>query len=387
MKSDHKVLREWAGKDGVPWTKTHTFFANIGGFAVKGRRHGDPEDPSLGTHSNSSAPLSTHPKFPKSQTVDESRPAIQQEFSDVAEKWTEETLQAGERHLQYRGTYVHLITEDIIQLRKAKILPSLPYITAVEINDRNKSDAFVQMIAIGQLLSTIIQILIRASRGLAVSQLEVAVVAFALCAIVVYGLNWSKPQGVKTPIVILNYSTPIPGRVLRYVERKDQSIKNTLDELAGDNLFACLNRSRVRRLPGHPISNLMGTSTSPSSHITTDVMGLFIGSVVFGGIHVFAWNFTFPTKYEQMAWRVTSTFCAGVIPAFTLFAMLMCPVLVCFDSLKYLSRRFYALLEYLIPPLYVLARLFMIVEMFRCLLYLPPSAYILTWASNIPQIG
>jgi hypothetical protein len=36
---------------------------------------------------------------------------------------------------------------------------------------------------------------------------------------------------------------------------------------------------------------------------------------------------------------------------------------------------------------YVLARLFMIVETFRALFFLPPSAYIATWASNVPHIA
>jgi hypothetical protein len=36
---------------------------------------------------------------------------------------------------------------------------------------------------------------------------------------------------------------------------------------------------------------------------------------------------------------------------------------------------------------YVAARLFMLVEIFRTLLYLPPDAYISTWASNVPHVA
>jgi len=391
VNADHKTIEGLAKKDGVPWTKTHTFFANIGGFAVKGRRYGDLEIPAPGTQSNQPSPIFPYPGMPKSDNVDG---ATQQEFFgdrnviDLAEKGPEQTDQVDMgRPLQYHGNYIHLITEDIIQLREANILPSLPYITADEINDKSKSDAFVRMIAICQILSMAIQILIRASKQLAVSQLEIAVVAFALCAIVIYIINWSKPQGVKIPIVILNYSTSIPDKVVRSVGRKDTLVKNTIHDLIWDFQYECLGRTQRQQYPGHPISNIMGTSTSGSSKITRDVIGLFIGSAVFGGVHIFAWNFAFPTWYEQIGWRVTSTFCAGIIPSFVILAVLMYPFLICSDSLKYLVRRFYKLLEYLIPPLYVLARLFMIVEMFRCLLYLPPSAYVSTWASNIPQIG
>ena len=37
--------------------------------------------------------------------------------------------------------------------------------------------------------------------------------------------------------------------------------------------------------------------------------------------------------------------------------------------------------------LYILARLFLMVEIFRTLCFLPPEAYVATWASNIPHIA
>jgi hypothetical protein len=40
-----------------------------------------------------------------------------------------------------------------------------------------------------------------------------------------------------------------------------------------------------------------------------------------------------------------------------------------------------------ISIVYVLARLFLIVEMFRILCFLPPDAYLSTWATNIPHLA
>lgn len=37
--------------------------------------------------------------------------------------------------------------------------------------------------------------------------------------------------------------------------------------------------------------------------------------------------------------------------------------------------------------LYILARLFLIVEVFRSLLYLPPGAFIETWSGSFPHFG
>jgi len=37
--------------------------------------------------------------------------------------------------------------------------------------------------------------------------------------------------------------------------------------------------------------------------------------------------------------------------------------------------------------LYILARLFILVEIFRSLCFLPPDTWVATWATNIPHIG
>ena len=66
-----------------------------------------------------------------------------------------------------------------------------------------KPDSLVRIIAVGQILWVSIQILIRATRHLAVSQLEIAVVAFASCAVTMYGLNWRDVSGQSTSAVNL----------------------------------------------------------------------------------------------------------------------------------------------------------------------------------------
>jgi hypothetical protein len=36
-------------------------------------------------------------------------------------------------------------------------------------------------------------------------------------------------------------------------------------------------------------------------------LGLLVGSVVFGSLHMIAWNFDFPTATEKLLWRIAST--------------------------------------------------------------------------------
>ena len=101
----------------------------------------------------------------------------------------------------------------------------LPYITEEELQDKSKSDTFVRTIAIVQLIWIGVQIVVRAVRRLAVSQLEIAVIAFAACAIIIYGLNWYKPKGVQTPITLLVYPGEAPYGLhdaLRRADKRDQ---------------------------------------------------------------------------------------------------------------------------------------------------------------------
>ena len=47
----------------------------------------------------------------------------------------------------------------------------------------------------------------------------------------------------------------------------------------------------------------------------------------------------------------------------------------------------FVFLLFLIPWVYVVCRLYLVVEIFRCLCFLPPSAYVATWATNVPHVA
>jgi hypothetical protein len=122
-----------------------------------------------------------------------------------------------------------------------------------------------------------------------------------------------------------------------------------------------------------------------TSSTTSDYWGLLIGSVIFGAIHLAVWNFMFPTSIERTIWRIASILCTS-----GLCVLYGCDIILsALDN----SERFtflsnvYVVISILFFLGYILARLFMIVETFRTLFFLPPSAYIATWASNVPHIA
>jgi hypothetical protein len=108
-------------------------------------------------------------------------------------------------------------------------------------------------------------------------------------------------------------------------------------------------------------------------------IGLFLGGTIFGAVHCCGWTFSFPTLLEQLLWRIASivtTSCPTIMFIFS--APLVCLFM------PGIGLRLAAIV--IVAP-YVVARLFIMVEVFRSLFYLPPEAYISTWADNIPRFS
>lgn len=79
------------------------------------------------------------------------------------------------------------------------VLTSVPEISKIEIENRSKSDKFTKGLALLQSLWLAASLITRAVQNLAVTQLEVVTIAFAVCTIITYGFCWYKPQDVQTP--------------------------------------------------------------------------------------------------------------------------------------------------------------------------------------------
>lgn len=108
--------------------------------------------------------------------------------------------------------------------------------------------------------------------------------------------------------------------------------------------------------------------------------GFIIAGIVFGSIHCAAWNADFPTSAERVLWQVASVMTAGILPLY--FACFLADVHL--RKLAFL-RATLAVLEFVFAMSYFLARLFLLVEVFRSLYFLPPSAFVATWSTEIPH--
>ncbi|KAH8660929.1 hypothetical protein BGZ60DRAFT_414294 [Tricladium varicosporioides] len=333
---DLSNIKSYAAQDGVPWTMTHSLFANMGGFVIRAHV-------ATGASTRGSIVLQRPPKV--NPTFKAHNPC-------------------------------HLTGAEILALRQKGVLQRLPYITKEELNDKSKSDNFMKIITIAQIGWLVVQVIARAARGLAISHLEIGTVAFAITAIILYCLNWEKPKGIAVPLTILNIEDEKYNDIAGLL-RKDHTDISVLEFLTG-TLHDTHGGENAEI--GKPVRNRERLGTSFSG----DFWGVLCGSLVFGGIHLSAWNFEFPSKTDMVLWRVSSLFCTV---CFFTFAIGVLVIARATSVCSYILVEFAWKLVCIGSALcYIIARIILIVEIFRTLCFLPPSAYISTWASNIPHV-
>jgi hypothetical protein len=264
---------------------------------------------------------------------------------------------------QLQGNLWIVDASQLLFARECGIIKAIPPISVEEIDDKNKGDVVVKVLTLVQIVWLIMDLAIRASARLPVSQLEVVTLAFAITSILTYGMLWSKPQDAKFPILQIADRYPSSDELQNIVERGPTSF----------------GRSRVDYwIPNNSI-HVTGAEPYNSSFL----LGSLLGATVFGFPHFLGWNLVFPTRVDQILWRVSA-----VVTTAVPWALIITDQLIYrFPGSSRMEGRFvvdanwhgdsrlrrimWYCTIYTLVVLYVLSRLFVIVEAFRCLYWLP----------------
>ena len=287
-------------------------------------------------------------------------------------------------HKVWRATWA-LSSMQMYYAYRTGIIP-LPSVTAEDLNDRSKGDALVKGLAVLHIAWLVIQILSRGVERLAITQLEIMVLGFAACAIITYSLLWHKPQDVKLPVYIDIPATLNREQIIELAARSPVStlmvhqywLHGVAIRAMADNVFPWTPGMNFR------IPLLMQKPILLNPHF----VGIGGGGVVFGAAHIGAWNFEFPTTLERNLWRGSSLY-LSLFPIMGVF--FYCLVQHVARKGKGISdEKVDAILRPLgrvTLPIYLLARLYLLVEVFRCLAYPPTSVFEdVNWPSVIPHI-
>ncbi|KAL2075135.1 hypothetical protein VTL71DRAFT_77 [Oculimacula yallundae] len=254
--------------------------------------------------------------------------------------------------------------------------------------ESGEGPSIVKLTAVLQVTWMVVQVLVRAARGLPISQLEITACAFAACTFVTYVLWWNKPQAVTvcTEIIIEDQETwrmEILNGTWRNIEASQLPYKSIFQSFVPQ-----LGEGKTYTRADMPIPNDALPGMGAYSVILSGVivLGLFLGCILLGAIHCSAWNFYLPTRTEQILWRCFSLASCFLIPVFYVLGslLLLASAIGGFGFLD--SGREFYVLSSVCSIIYVTSRLFLLFESIWSLFHLPPRAFITTWSSNIPHM-
>lgn len=245
----------------------------------------------------------------------------------------------------------------IIRLKDLKTLIServieLPEISKANIQERSKTDTFARCITAFQGFWYATEKFARLAAHLPIALLELSTLAFVACSAMIGFFWWHKPLDVRTSTL---FTIP-PGKesdFLRIYPQLDfaPNEQDLAEKVAPKEFWADLNENQKYK----------------AKH------ALWIGSV-FNGIHIAAWNATFPSPVERTIWRACS------IGAWA--------SLLAFYAALFLGNGALRLIVAIgvIAPLYTTARLYLVVEALIELRALPAKVYSdVPWREFLPH--
>ncbi|KAF7369970.1 hypothetical protein MSAN_00626900 [Mycena sanguinolenta] len=245
-----------------------------------------------------------------------------------------------------------------------------------DIEDKSKGDALSKGVALLQGLWFILQTLARAHQRLAVTQLEVATLAFAVVNLFIWLLWWNKPLDVRRPIVFGPPTQADTETVTLPVQL------SRLDRFGG--AIGAQYGDRYDPLSSVSVPSFWSTENNEEFESVTsaDILLVLVGAM-FGAVHCAAWNAIFPTLAEMWIWR-TSSLVIVVIPGLTALFVLM--AMSDSDRLKRVSKAG-GTTALLTIPIYIAARLILIILPLAELRSLPASAFVdVNWSTYIPHL-
>ncbi|KAF8969303.1 hypothetical protein BDZ97DRAFT_1915272 [Flammula alnicola] len=288
----------------------------------------------------------------------------------------------------------------------------IPMINELDIQDRSKGDFISKGIVVLQTTWFIIQCATRWAEKLPLTELEVVTLAFAVLNGIIYGVWWYKPQNVGVAVCIEEKKVGTEGdadavgseteAMIPKVGWLRRQLKQGFEDVgAGDSLICWLPYLwvvmplRLVESVLRPLDKMTSNDKMPYGALRVPmfyaemfdngrvrrvvVTASLAIAILFGSMHLIAWSFAFPSRTEQLLWRI-STLVIIAEPALFALAVLL-------DNFDVDKLAWLGLPAALGLPLYIIARIFLVTEAFLSLRALPQAAYqSIKWTSVIPHL-
>lgn len=216
--------------------------------------------------------------------------------------------------LQPRHSTPFLVNSRQLSYLVEKGYVEVPSITAEEIWDKSKADTLAKTITLAQASWLVIQLLGRAALRLPTTTLELSAGAIVLCTFGTFICWLGKPTDVQKGITLYTEATtsqilieageaaaaPYRHTPLDFVAK--ESLTCGYDLMGFFNL-RCDNPERpMRQFPNDRFPNIS----------TWEKFALFCITSAYASTHLIPWNFSFPTRTELLLWRISSSIFTGV---------------------------------------------------------------------------
>ncbi|CAO2654198.1 Nn.00g109310.m01.CDS01 [Neocucurbitaria sp. VM-36] len=332
----------------VPWSLTHAFYANMGGFRIEQTTH----------------------------NVDERNEA--------------------------RPEYITAFP--VYSLLRSQVdLETFP--SRKEIKDKGKADVMAKALTIVQIVWILVQSVARIVQHLPLTTLEISTLAYIPCAIIAYILWWNKPYEVNMPTRLHLKPTGLP--ILHLNHRRGVAPHHEDTPCHCKHTRYLRTRKLLER---HQIYRTQKYRTYETTRQCVEVLrssldpvGIFGFSsalifLIVGAIHLAAWNFHFPSGFERWAWRICSILITTIIPLSWLITAVLLRVasdrwwdgtednimLRKFQTMRWISMG----IQGCALTVYGFARLYLLVEVFMGLRASPGGIYKTPeWTNFLPHFG
>lgn len=244
------------------------------------------------------------------------------------------------------------------------------FIAEREIRDKGKADSALKTFTLLQILWLVLQSISRAIEHLPLMPLEISTLAYIPCAVFIFWLWWDKPYAINVP-TILDIAPP-PKTAGLHRSNTYGAVPRRYDRYSKTKQCWCAMRSSVL-----PI-NRAG----------------YLPSIV-GAIHLAAWDFDFPSRFERQTWRVCSVVTSVSIPiSWTVVGAVLWCIGSPSSKEKGARGRYCRMLvggtvfiQGIGVGLYTLARLYLLVEVFVAFRAMPRDVYKTPeWSVFVPHV-
>jgi hypothetical protein len=227
------------------------------------------------------------------------------------------------------------------------------------IKEYSKQNRLAKTIALAQALWFVIQTIARAHQHLPTSPFEITTIAYVSCAVISWVLWYRKPQDIGFPTEVPECDSRMVRQLTCRRHRNPRS-HNKVKFRGWEN-----------QLP-----NLRSREYQPRDRVLIGVTWSAT-ALIFGGLHLLAWDYEFPTIGETIMWR-WSCIAIMVLPSLFYVWLVIWTVELGSDSIGIVGN--------FIIFFYLVARLYNIFEVFYSLRSTPADLYVtVQWPNWLPH--